>query len=61
VAASYAESKAQVQQLVTKFSRLDTHHRKTYNEAATGQEFIWPLFRAVTWRQRIAPYLWRPV
>jgi hypothetical protein len=49
VAASYAEAKAQVGQLVTKFSQLSAHNRKGYNEAATRQEFILPLFHALGW------------
>jgi hypothetical protein len=49
VAASYAQAKAQVGQLVTKFSQLSAHNRKGYNEAATRQEFILPLFHALGW------------
>jgi hypothetical protein len=49
VAPSYAESKADVERLVIKFSRLSAHDRKAYNEAATRQEFILPLFHALGW------------
>jgi hypothetical protein len=49
VAASYADARARVGQLVTRFSRLSAHNRKAYNEAATRQEFILPLFRALGW------------
>ncbi len=49
MAVSYAKAKAEVEQLVAKFSRLSARNRKRYNEAATRQGFILPLFRALGW------------
>ena len=49
MALSRVDAKTQVERLVVKFSRLDAHQRKAYNEAATRQEFILPLFRALGW------------
>jgi hypothetical protein len=49
MAATYANAKAEVGQLVDRFARLSAHNRKHYNEPATRQEFILPLFRALGW------------
>lgn len=49
MAVSYADARAEVGQLVDRFARLSTHNHKHYNEPATRQEFILPLFRALGW------------
>lgn len=46
---SYTKAKIDVEQLVDRFARLSTRNRKRYNEAATRQEFVLPLFRALGW------------
>ncbi len=46
---SYARAKSEVEKLVDRFARLSANNRKRYNEAATRQEFILPLFRALEW------------
>lgn len=46
---SYAEAKIEVERLVDQFASLSTRNRKRYNEAATRQQFILPLFRALGW------------
>jgi hypothetical protein len=49
MAVSCAEAKVEVERLVDRFAHLSAHNRKHYNEAATRQEFILPLFRALGW------------
>ncbi len=46
---SYVEARAEVGRLVDRFARLSAHNHKHYNEPATRQEFILPLFRALGW------------
>ena len=46
---SYAEAKTEIERLVDQFASLSTRNRKRYNEAATRQQFILPLFRALGW------------
>ncbi len=46
---SYAKAKTQVKRLVDRFAGLRSENRKRYNEPATRQEFILPLFRALGW------------
>jgi len=46
---SYQSAKIQVEQLVERFAQLSARNRKGYNEPATRQEFILPLFRALGW------------
>ena len=43
------ESKINVTNLVKKFRTLDQHKIKSFNEAATKQGFIQPLFEALEW------------
>ena len=50
--ASYAEARIEVERLVERFARLSAHNRKRYNEAATRQAFILPLFDALGWNPR---------
>ena len=50
--ASYSEAKTEVERLVDRFAGLRAHNRKRYNEAATRQEFILPLFDALGWNTR---------
>jgi len=52
VPASYAEARIEVERLVERFARLSAHNRKRYNEAATRQAFILPLFDALGWNTR---------
>ena len=40
---------AEVERLVRKFKNLSAAERRTYNEAATRQAFILPLFQALEW------------
>jgi type I restriction-modification system DNA methylase subunit len=49
MAASYADAKIEVEGLVERFARLSARNRKRYNEPATRQEFVLPLFRALGW------------
>jgi adenine-specific DNA-methyltransferase len=49
MAVSYADAKIEVERLVDRFARLSARNRKRYNEPATRQEFILPLFRALGW------------
>ena len=49
MAVSYADAKIEVEGLVERFARLSARNRKRYNEPATRQEFILPLFRALGW------------
>ena len=49
MAVSYADAKIEVEKLVERFARLTARNRKRYNEPATRQEFILPLFRALGW------------
>jgi len=49
MAVSYADAKIEVERLVERFARLSARNRKRYNEPATRQEFILPLFRALGW------------
>jgi type I restriction-modification system DNA methylase subunit len=49
MAVSYADAKIEVEGLVERFTRLSARNRKRYNEPATRQEFILPLFRALGW------------
>jgi type I restriction-modification system DNA methylase subunit len=46
---SYAKAKIEVERLVDRFASLSTRNRKQYNEPATRQGFILPLFRALDW------------
>jgi len=46
---SYQSAKVEVEQLVERFGRLSARNRRGYNEPATRQEFILPLFRALGW------------
>ncbi|MBC8264488.1 MAG: N-6 DNA methylase, partial [Anaerolineales bacterium] len=46
---SYADAKIEVEGLVERFARLSARNRKRYNEPATRQEFVLPLFRALGW------------
>ncbi|MGP8079567.1 MAG: hypothetical protein ACLPVI_03555, partial [Dehalococcoidales bacterium] len=43
------ETKLKITNLVTKLNSLDSHKIKSYNEAATKQGFIQPLFEALGW------------
>jgi len=49
VTVSYTDAKIEVEGLVERFARLSARNRKRYNEPATRQEFILPLFRALGW------------
>jgi len=49
---SYSEARIEVERLVDRFASLRAHNRKRYNEAATQQEFILPLFDALGWNTR---------
>jgi predicted type IV restriction endonuclease len=49
MAVSYADAKVEVEGLVERFADLSARNRKRYNEPATRQEFILPLFRALGW------------
>jgi type I restriction-modification system DNA methylase subunit len=46
---TYSQAKTEVERLVERFAGLTARNRKHYNEAATRQEFILPLFRALGW------------
>ena len=46
---SCAETRVEVERLVERFASLHARDRKRYNEAATRQEFILPLFDALGW------------
>ena len=46
---SYQSAKAEVGRLVERFARLSARNRKGYNEPATRQEFILPLFWVLGW------------
>jgi len=46
---SYADAKTELEGLVERFARLTSRNRKRYNEPATRQEFVLPLFRALGW------------
>jgi type I restriction-modification system DNA methylase subunit len=46
---SYAEAKSKVERLVDRFADLSARNRKQYNEPATRQGFILPLFHALGW------------
>ena len=46
---SYADAKTELEGLVERFARLTARNRKRYNEPATRQEFVLPLFRALGW------------
>jgi len=52
MAISYAQARIEVERLVNQFARLSAHNRKRYNEAATRQAFILPLFYALGWNTR---------
>ncbi len=45
----YRQARNAVEHLVERFARLSARNRKGYNEPATRQEFILPLFRALGW------------
>jgi type I restriction-modification system DNA methylase subunit len=45
----YNQAKADVERLVDRFASLRVRNHRRYNEAATRQEFILPLFRALGW------------
>ncbi|MFQ6014344.1 MAG: hypothetical protein ACE5NP_02740 [Anaerolineae bacterium] len=45
----YQQAKGEVEGLVERFAKLTARNRKRYNEPATRQEFILPLFRALGW------------
>jgi type I restriction-modification system DNA methylase subunit/DNA-binding transcriptional MerR regulator len=49
ISVTYAEAKTEVERLVDRFSHLRARNHRRYNEAATRQEFILPLFRALGW------------
>jgi type I restriction-modification system DNA methylase subunit len=49
LAQSYHQAKVEIEQLVERFATLSAHNRKGYNEPATRQDFIMPLFRALGW------------
>ncbi|MBL1134153.1 MAG: N-6 DNA methylase [Chloroflexi bacterium] len=51
---SYQQAKLDVERLVNEFSALSLKDRKSYNEAATRQQFILPLFEALGWNTRNA-------
>jgi len=51
---SYQTARLEVEQLVERFASLSDKNRRTYNEAATRQEFILPLFHALGWDTRNA-------
>jgi type I restriction-modification system DNA methylase subunit len=46
---NYESAKVEVERLVERFDRLSARNRRGYNEPATRQEFILPLFRALGW------------
>jgi predicted type IV restriction endonuclease len=46
---SYQSAKTEVERLAEHFARLSARNRRGYNEPATRQEFILPLFRAPGW------------
>jgi len=46
---NYESAKTKVERLIERFARLSARNRKGYNEPATRQEFILPLFRALGW------------
>jgi type I restriction-modification system DNA methylase subunit len=46
---NYESAKAEVERLIDRFDRLSARNRRGYNEPATRQEFILPLFRALGW------------
>lgn len=52
MAVSYTEAKIEVERLVDRFASLRARNRRRYNEAATRQEFILPLFNALGWDTR---------
>ncbi|MGQ9628647.1 MAG: Eco57I restriction-modification methylase domain-containing protein, partial [Anaerolineae bacterium] len=45
----YHQARSEVERLVERFSKLSERNRRTYNEPATRQAFILPLFRALGW------------
>jgi predicted type IV restriction endonuclease len=49
MAVSYADAKIEVEGLIERFARLSARNHKRYNEPATRQEFVLPLFRALGW------------
>jgi type I restriction-modification system DNA methylase subunit len=49
-----AEARIEIARLVDQFAGLSARNRKRYNEAATRQEFILPLFHALGWKTRNA-------
>ena len=48
---SYQSAKTEVERLVERFAWLSARNRRGYNEPATRQEFILPLFRALGWNR----------
>jgi len=46
---NHQSAKIEVERLVEHFARLSARNRRGYNEPATRQEFILPLFRALGW------------
>ena len=46
---NHQSAKIEVERLVERFARLSARNRRGYNEPATRQEFILPLFRALGW------------
>jgi len=46
---NYESAKVKVERLVERFAQLSARNRRGYNEPATRQEFILPLFRALGW------------
>jgi type I restriction-modification system DNA methylase subunit len=46
---NYESAKTEVERLIEHFARLSARNRRGYNEPATRQEFILPLFRALGW------------
>ena len=53
MAATYANAKAEVGQLVDRFARLSAHNRKHYNEPATRQEFTLPTHGQLVVAERV--------
>ena len=46
---SYHQAKIEIERLMERFAKLSVRNRKGYNESATRQDFIMPLFRALGW------------
>ncbi|HHH81675.1 MAG TPA: hypothetical protein ENL35_01650, partial [Chloroflexi bacterium] len=46
---SYHQAKIEIERLMERFAKLSARNRKGYNESATRQDCIMPLFRALGW------------